>query len=89
MSRGGLKEYRMIYIRTMTFVGIICTAVSAQYDPPAGYYDSATGTSATLKNQLHDIIDNHTERSYENAKSALQILDEDPNNTSNIILIYN
>ena len=34
-------------------------------DPPAGYYDSATGlTGSALQQALHDIIDNHTYISY-------------------------
>lgn len=31
---------------------------------PAGYYNTATGTGATLKTQLYNIINNHTVRSY-------------------------
>ncbi len=31
-------------------------AMAAPYDPPAGYYATATGTGATLKAQLHAII---------------------------------
>ncbi len=61
----------------------------AQYDPPAGYYATATGTGATLQSQLNSIIDGHVIRSYGNARDALQILDRDPNNASRIILIYN
>ncbi|WP_370089041.1 endonuclease [Ekhidna sp.] len=31
---------------------------------PAGYYDGATGTGYTLKTQLHDIIDGHSQQTY-------------------------
>lgn len=31
---------------------------------PAGYYDGATGTGYTLKTQLHDIIDGHSNQGY-------------------------
>ncbi len=74
-------------ILAVCFVGP-ATAL-AQYDPPAGYYATATGTGLTLKGQLHNIIDNHTIRSYDAARFALQLLDQDPNNSSRIILIYN
>lgn len=60
-----------------------------QYDPPAGYYDTATATSsALLRQQLHNIIDNHIMRSYGDARQALAILDVDPNNVNNLIAIY-
>lgn len=61
-----------------------------QYDPPPSYYSSATATSsALLKQQLHDIIKVFTFRSYDEARVALAIVDEDPNNTNNVRLIYN
>ncbi len=59
-----------------------------QYEPPPGYYSSATGTGTTLRNNLHNIIDNHVVRSYGDARFALQLLDVDPNNASRVILIY-
>ena len=62
--------------------------MAGPYDPPANYYDTATGTGATLKSQLHNIIDNHTFNSYGDARSILQITDVDPNNSDNIILVY-
>lgn len=56
---------------------------------PAGYYNSADGLSGdALKGALHNIIDNHTEINYAAVKVALQILDEDPENSLNISLIY-
>jgi len=78
----------------------LCAAASAPsaalaaddgYGPPAGYYDSAlTGiTGATLDQALHNIIDNHTVRSYGDARDILPILDDDPNDSSRHILIYN
>jgi endonuclease I len=59
-----------------------------QYDPPPGYYSTATGTGATLKAQLNEIIDQHTVISYANRTPAIRLLDEDPNNTLNLILVY-
>jgi endonuclease I len=61
-------------------------------DPPPyddSYYDSARGkTGAALKTALHNIIDDHTELSYSEVWEALKETDEDPNNSSNVILLY-
>lgn len=64
------------------------------YGPPAGYYNGArpggvwlTGTA--LKSALRSIISaNVHSRSYEDAETALQLLDQDPANPNNILLIY-
>ncbi len=78
------------------FFGIVLAASLAvnvayadPFDPPASYYNSATGTGASLKSQLHNIIDGHTIRSYGEARSALQVTDADPNQAGRIILVYN
>jgi endonuclease I len=53
------------------------------------YYSTAIGkTGSVLKSTLHNIIDDHTEISYDNAWDALRNTDEDPNNKNNVILIY-
>lgn len=76
-----------------------CPPVADQYSPPVDYYATATGTGATLKSQLHNIISKdywngflssptHRVRSYDAAKLGLQITDNDPSNSNNIILIY-
>ncbi len=62
------------------------TTIFAQI--PAGYYDSATGTGATLKTQLYNIIKGHTEFSYDEVWEKLKYTDEDTNNTNNVILLY-
>ena len=50
------------------------------YSPPAGYYASAEGlTGEALREALHDIIDNHTVRSYDFALTAFQTTDDKPN----------
>lgn len=67
-------------------------ALADAYDPPAGYYSTATGTGATLKAQLNSIIDGHTTRSYDQIRSDLQVTDDaTPANLSDrvIRLIYN
>ena len=75
----------------MTAVCSCLLSISAEaqvFDPPAGYYNSATGTGSTLESQLHNIIDGHTIRSYGDARSLLQITDADPNQSGNIIFAY-
>jgi endonuclease I len=58
------------------------------YDPPAGYYNTATGAGSVLKQQLHDIIDNHTVLSYDSARSTLQVTDADPNQPGHMLTVY-
>ena len=61
---------------------------AAQYDAPAGYYASAEGlTGPALKSALHDIIDDHTSIDADSFM-ALRTLDQDPNNTNNVITVY-
>ncbi|MGB3366720.1 MAG: endonuclease [Acidaminobacteraceae bacterium] len=53
------------------------------------YYKNAIGQSGyTLKNTLHNIIDDHNELSYASLWDALRHTDEDPNNSNNVIEIY-
>jgi len=65
----------------------------AQYDAPTGYYDSALGkTSTALKTSLHSIVATHTVLPYTSTQpdvwDALKALDEDPADTTSVILIY-
>jgi len=60
---------------------------------PAGYYDSAVGeTGNELKSALHEIINNHHVIPYSSSsfdtQDAMEVIDQDPNNSSNVILIY-
>ncbi len=78
--------------RKFIFIVLINILVSgvAFAQIPAGYYDNAQGlTGEELKNALHNIIDNHTEYSYNNLRDfILKNTDEDPNNSNNVILLY-
>ncbi|MCO6437035.1 MAG: endonuclease [Phycisphaerae bacterium] len=85
----GLRRSGIGYILIGLVFALLHASAFAQYDPPPGYYDTATGTGTVLKQQLHDIIDNHIVRSYDSARQSLALLDQDPDNLSNIILIYN
>ena len=57
---------------------------------PDGYYDEADGLSGdNLKTALHNIIDGHTEYSYNDLRDfILKNTDEDPDNSNNVILLY-
>jgi endonuclease I len=56
---------------------------------PPGYYSSADGLSGSaLKTALHNIIDDHTTISYDAVENALKVLDEDPDNSNNVWLLY-
>ncbi|MCX7626588.1 MAG: endonuclease [Candidatus Sumerlaeaceae bacterium] len=65
-----------------------------QAAPPTGYYDGANGLSGNaLRQALHNIIKNHTVLPYTSntttdTRAALKILDEDPNNSNNVLLHY-
>jgi len=64
-----------------------------QSGPPAGYYDPAENlTGPELRTALHDLIDDHHVIPYASSGTdthdAVNVLDEDPANTNNVILIY-
>jgi endonuclease I len=76
---------------------VVAAGAAAQFEPPAGYYSTATGTGGVLKSQLRAIIGkdywnaastSHRVRSYDNARQALVLLAPDPNIPGNVILIY-
>tara|TARA_B100000579_G_scaffold197867_1_gene161731 strand:+ start:16526 stop:18769 length:2244 start_codon:yes stop_codon:yes gene_type:complete len=59
------------------------------FSQPNSYYQTCNGlTGDELKEELHNIIKNHTAFSYTTTKTILRDADEDPNNPSNIILVY-
>ncbi|GAB5496507.1 MAG: hypothetical protein Phyf2KO_15870 [Phycisphaerales bacterium] len=71
-------------------ISVCGVATPALADPPAGYYDTITGTDGpTISTQLGTLLNNAITRSYGDARTLLQDVDEDPNNLSNIILVYN
>lgn len=82
------KILRTIAALMLAIAGLSSASRADQYDAPASYYNNATGTGATLKNQLRIIIGNNVVRSYDSARQALAITDRDPNNPSNVLRIY-
>ncbi len=72
---------------------MLTATVHAAYDPPAGYYSTATGLGgAALKAALHNRIKGHTVLPYTSGSTdvwdALAVLDADPNNSANVLLLY-
>ncbi len=79
----------IVRVSALLLTLLALTAASAIGEIPEGYYESAIGkTGESLKNALHDIIDDHDELSYDTAYDALEVLDADPANSENVIGIY-
>ncbi len=65
-------------------------AFADAFDPPASYYQSATGSGSTLKSQLYTITSTgFVGRSYGDARYAFETIDKDPSVSTNILLAYN
>ncbi|MEV7201820.1 endonuclease I family protein [Streptomyces griseoluteus] len=63
------------------------SATTTSYD--STYYKNAVGkTGASLKSSLHTIISSQSKISYAAVWDALKVTDQDPNNSSNVILLY-
>ncbi|MEV6210427.1 endonuclease [Kitasatospora sp. NPDC051914] len=63
------------------------SATTTAYD--STYYRTALGKSGTeLKSALHTIISSQSRISYDAVWNALKATDQDPNNSSNVILLY-
>lgn len=77
-------------IRSIALVLSVTISILLRAQIPEGYYDDAYGlTGEELKSALHKIIDDHEEYSYNALRDyILKESDEDPNNSSNVILIH-
>jgi endonuclease I len=92
--RRSLNPFHGIFRRSV-WVGFLAlaSAMHAAFDPPAGYYSTATGLSGvTLKAALHNRIKGHTVLPYTASSTdvwdALMVLDADPANSANVLLLY-
>lgn len=63
---------KKLYTTALLFAFLIGFA-----QPPAGYYNSATGTGYTLKTQLYNIIKNHNDQGYNAIDNFFQAHDRD------------
>jgi endonuclease I/pimeloyl-ACP methyl ester carboxylesterase len=74
----------MKYPLTILFIFFVDSLIAQ-----TSYYQNVSTTSSvSLRNQLHELIDNHNVASYNDCRDHLQLTDQDPNNSNNIILIY-
>ncbi len=85
---------RSFYFRTVVVLGLLGSfsnrSRADQWDPPASYYNAATGTGATLKSQLTTIMSTgHLQRTYGDFRFSAAIHDQDPAHAGNIRLVYN
>ncbi|MFI8962969.1 endonuclease I family protein [Streptomyces sp. NPDC053493] len=63
------------------------SATTTAYD--STYYKNAVGkTGTSLKSSLHTIISSQDKISYDAVWNALKVTDQDPNNSSNVLLLY-
>ncbi|MFF2324600.1 MULTISPECIES: endonuclease I family protein [unclassified Streptomyces] len=103
MSRRHVPYRRPLLATLAAFAVVAGTAAAAPaalpQAPPAAatplatlddtYYQDALGKSGTaLKSALHTIISDQTKISYSQVWEALKDTDEDPDNPSNVILLY-
>lgn len=71
------------------FTLVAYQSYAGPYDAPANYYNSATGTGTTLKNQLRTVMTTgHIQRSYGDFRYSAAITDADPDVPGNILLVY-
>jgi len=74
--------------KTFTLI-LVLFAYTCFSQIPNGYYNNANGLSGEeLKAALHNIIDNHIEKSYDDIRYILDETDKDPNNPGKLILLY-
>jgi endonuclease I len=88
---GTLIRQRRSTLALFLVAALLCRLAAADaYDPPASYYNTANGTGATLKSQLHTIISTgDTSRSYDDLRSDLQVTDAVVGDSSKIRVVYN
>lgn len=85
-SHGGLKSPTAM---SVAGTGPTPTAGPTSSGPIEPYYASAAGqTGVALRTALHNIIKVQTTLTYDQVWTALQDTDQDPDNTSNVILLY-
>ncbi|MEV6162620.1 endonuclease [Streptomyces sp. NPDC052052] len=103
MSRRHLRHWRPLSAALAAFAVLGGTAAAAPATTPQTpaaaatslvtlddtYYQDALGKSGSaLKSALHTIISSQTKISYSKVWEALKDTDEDPDNSSNVILLY-
>ncbi|MCZ6653220.1 MAG: endonuclease, partial [Planctomycetota bacterium] len=72
---------------------LLCLPLTTLADPPPGYYDSIDAiNSTTLRTTLHAVIEDHLRFPYTSSSTdtwnILNLADEDPNDSGNILDVY-
>ncbi|TWF92002.1 endonuclease I [Streptomyces brevispora] len=103
MSRRHLPYRRPLLATLAAFAALTGTAAAAPADTPRApaaaatslgalddtYYQGALGKTGTaLKGALHTIISDQSKLTYSQVWDALKATDQDPSNSSNVILLY-
>jgi endonuclease I len=86
-----MKKYRKTHNVLYSFwLAWMLWSTQGLADTPTDYYADAIGkTGRHLKSALHNIVNDHVKHSYKKKVwEILQEIDEDPNNSDNVILIY-
>ncbi|MFJ3194060.1 endonuclease I family protein [Streptomyces griseoviridis] len=77
----------LVGLSAPTLTATPAAATTTAYD--STYYKNAIGkTGTSLKSSLHTIISSQSKISYSAVWDALKATDQDPNNSSNVILLY-
>lgn len=83
------RHVRTCLLLAWTAFGYLSLSAEDLYDPPEGFYNPAENLlGASLRTELHDLIDDHTGYDYDALKLAIRVLDANPDNPDEIILLY-
>lgn len=66
----------------------VFAAMADQFNLSRGYCELSTGSGSVLKQQFHDLIDDHTVVSYGDARTRLPYADQDPGHPDATLLVY-
>ena len=81
-------RYPVVLVTVLAVAGFTLIG-EVQGQPPEDYYAGTSGlTGDALKAALHEIIDDHAAQPYSAARSGVCLLDQDPDDPDNVILIY-
>ncbi|MEM9411194.1 MAG: endonuclease [Planctomycetota bacterium] len=93
--RDFLSGFAMICFKPISIFSVVflllffCRSAAAQWEAPSSYYDNVSATGSLLKQQLTTAMSaGHIERRYGDYRFSAAIHDQDPNDPSNINLIY-
>lgn len=84
-----MKAVNLLRIKNIVLLAVLLFFVENAISQPLGYYNGTENLKGEeLKQALHDIIDDHVDFSYSQAKYIINESDSDPANPDNVILFY-